>query len=67
MEKLFSFLFKRIGGSSTYDESDDKEPEPHIGLTPGLNKKHRYFIGKDYSNAYKKDFEMLEKYSEGTI
>jgi len=29
--------------------------------------RRRYFVGKDYSNAYQKDFETLEKYNEGSL
>jgi len=49
------------------EEEKPEEPEPIIGPTPGLDTKHRYFIGKDYSNPYEKDFETLEKFSEGKI
>jgi hypothetical protein len=55
--------------NSTQDDSEDEEkpeePQQIIGPAPGLDTKHRYFIGKDYSNPYEKDFEILEKYNEG--
>jgi phospholipase D1/2 len=49
------------------DEEKPEEPQPIIGPTLDLNAKHRYFIGKDYSNPYEKDFEILEKYNEDFI
>jgi hypothetical protein len=47
------------------DEEKPEEPQTIIGPVPCLDTKHRYFIGKDYSNPYEKDFDTLEKYSEG--
>jgi len=46
------------------EENRDKLPIPNVPL-PVMDTKHRYFIGKDYSNAYERDFETLERYSEG--
>ena len=34
-------------------------------VTPLSDSKYRYFIGKDYSNSYEKDFEFIEKFDEG--
>ena len=47
------------------DEEKPEEPQPSNGPTTLLDTKHRYFIGKDYSNSYEKDFEFLEKFGEG--
>ena len=47
------------------DEEQPEEPTSFIGPSPVIDTKHRYFIGKDYSNPYERDFELLEKYSEG--
>ena len=47
------------------DEEQPEEPTSFIGPSPVIDTKHRYFIGKDYSNPYERDFEFLEKYSEG--
>lgn len=47
------------------DEEKNEEPSAFIGPSPVIDTKHRYFIGKDYSNPYEKDFETLDKYSEG--
>ncbi len=55
-------------GSDDDSEDEQKLDEPRSSATgPSLviDRKHRYFIGKDYSNSYEKDFETLDKYSEG--
>lgn len=52
---------KNSEAGSSDDEEKPEEPTP----ATVLDTKHRYFIGKDYSNSYEKDFEFLEKYSEG--
>ena len=52
----------------TEDSDDDEDVEnlpPIRDPTPAIDRKHRFFIGKDYSNAYEKDFEALDKYNEG--
>jgi hypothetical protein len=48
------------------DEPSDKKPKPIIGVTPVIDNKCRFFIGKDYSNYYEKDFESIEKFDEGS-
>ena len=52
---------------SDEEEKEDtiEEPKSFIGPSPVVDTKHRYFVGKDYSNPYEKDFETLEKYAEG--
>ena len=55
-------MMKKNSGSG--DSEDEEKPEESTPSTV-LDTKHRYFIGKDYSNSYEKDFEFLEKYSEG--
>jgi len=64
-------LIKRAKRTNAHEDSEDEEkpeePQPIIGPAPGLDTKHRYFIGKDYSNPYEKDFEFLEKYREGNF
>jgi hypothetical protein len=52
-------------------DSEDEEipPEsPEVAKDPSftVDTANRYFIGKDYSNQYQKDFETLDKFSEGT-
>ncbi|CAF1549028.1 unnamed protein product [Rotaria magnacalcarata] len=49
------------------DDEDFKDLQPARDPTPTIDRKHRFFIGKDYSNAYEKDFEALDKYSEDYI
>ncbi|CAF3979043.1 unnamed protein product, partial [Rotaria sp. Silwood2] len=53
------------------EDSDDEEmleeQQSTTTSTPTVDRKHRYFIGKDYSNAYKKDFGNLEDYSTDCI
>jgi hypothetical protein len=34
-----------------------------VGVT---NDKCRFFLGKDYSNSYKKDFQSVERFDEGS-
>ena len=47
------------------DDENSEEPKPVIGSLSIIDTKHRYFVGKDYSNLYEKDFEMLENFGEG--
>ena len=42
-----------------------EEPRTIIGTTPVAEGEHRLFLGKDYSNSYRKDFEFIEKFEEG--
>ncbi|CAF3792945.1 unnamed protein product [Rotaria sp. Silwood1] len=53
------------------DDSDNEEvveePQAVISLSLEIDRKQKLFIGKDYSNVYEKDFEILEKYSEDFI
>ncbi|CAF4886071.1 unnamed protein product, partial [Rotaria sp. Silwood1] len=53
------------------EDSDDEkileEQQPIINTTPELDRKHRYFIGKDYANAYEKDFKELEDFRSDYI
>jgi hypothetical protein len=58
---------KKSSIEDSEDEEKPEEPQPIIGPVPGLDTKHRYFIGKDYSNPYEKDFEVLEKFNEGNL
>ena len=51
--------------SNHEDEEYDEEPQVYPESTPEFDTKRRYFIGKDYSNPYEKDFETLDKFSEG--
>ncbi|CAF1378114.1 unnamed protein product [Rotaria sordida] len=48
------------------EDSDDEkileEQQSITTSTPDIDIKHRYFIGKDYSNAYEKDFKELHDY-----
>lgn len=50
------------------DSEDEERPEESSAFAepaPVVDTKHRYFIGKDYSNPYERDFETLDRYSEG--
>jgi hypothetical protein len=52
------------------DDSDDEqknfsERQSTTGPSIVIDRQRRYFIGKDYSNCYEKDFQTLDKYSEG--
>jgi len=53
---------KQFADDSTDDEDDEDEEVKLDELT--INRAH-FFIGKDYSNYYKKDFESVEKFDEG--
>lgn len=44
---------------------DAEKPKTIIGVTSVADKKCRYFMGKDYSNSYEKDFEFIDKFDEG--
>jgi phospholipase D1/2 len=56
---------------SNEDSSDEdeeipcEEPKTIVGVTSVVDSKCRYFLGKDYSNSYEKDFEFIEKFDEG--
>ncbi|CAF3529694.1 unnamed protein product, partial [Rotaria sp. Silwood2] len=68
-------IIKKIRKDENIDSSDededilqepiDEKPRTIIGVTPVLDKKCRYFMGKDYANPYDKDFGCLEKFDEG--
>jgi hypothetical protein len=47
------------------DEEKPETPESFVDPSSVIDRKHRYFIGKDYVNVYEKGFESLEKYNEG--
>lgn len=49
------------------DENHIEESPASIEPIPTVDRKQRYFIGKDYANAYEKDFAALERYNEGDI
>ncbi|UJR32480.1 hypothetical protein I4U23_019942 [Adineta vaga] len=49
------------------DEVSDDQPQAIVGITPVADSDCRFFIGKDYSNYYQKDFEFVEKYDEDYI
>jgi phospholipase D1/2 len=56
---------KKTSEEDSEDEEQFKEPQSSINPSSVIDTKRRYFIGKDYSNPYEKDFETLDKYSEG--
>ena len=47
------------------DENQAEQPQPSVVPTTTADTRSRYFVGKDYSNCYEKDFVILEKYNEG--
>jgi hypothetical protein len=54
--------------SSDEDSEYEEIPEESQTFTdpsPVIDMKRRYFIGKDYSNPYEKDFETLDRFNEG--
>ncbi|CAF0891625.1 unnamed protein product [Adineta steineri] len=61
----------RKSSSEDHEDSEDEEkpeePQSIIGPSPVIDTKHRYFVGKDYSNPYEKDFELLEKFADDCI
>ncbi|CAF1309339.1 unnamed protein product [Rotaria sp. Silwood1] len=60
----------KTGIKDDEDSDDEKileEQQPIINTTPELDRKHRYFIGKDYANAYEKDFKELEDFRSDYI
>jgi hypothetical protein len=58
---------KNSGDGDSEDEEKPEEPQSYIGPSPVLDTKHRYFIGKDYSNPYERDFDTLEKFADGLL
>ncbi|CAF4056400.1 unnamed protein product [Rotaria sp. Silwood2] len=65
--KLVQIMKKSSLEEESEDEEKPEEPESFIGPSPVIDTKHRYFVGKDYSNPYEKDFEILERYNEDFI
>ncbi|CAF1294151.1 unnamed protein product [Rotaria sordida] len=49
------------------NESSDTKPKTIVGVTSVMDGTYRYFLGKDYSNYYHKDFEFIEKFDEDYI
>ncbi|CAF0819823.1 unnamed protein product [Adineta steineri] len=65
---------KKSQNDDSFDEDEeipmepiDEKPKTIIGITPVADDKCRYFMGKDYSNSYEKDFEFIEKFDEDYI
>jgi hypothetical protein len=56
---------RKTNGEDSENEENLEEPQAPVGPSPVIDTKRRYCIGKDYSNPYEKDFETLDKYSEG--
>ena len=56
---------QRWGEEDSEDEEKPEESQPSIVPSVTMDVAHRYFIGKDYTNPYEKDFVELEKYDEG--
>ena len=46
-------------------ETIDKNEQTSAGVRHMTNDKHHIFLGKDYSNYYKNDFQSVEKFDEG--
>ncbi|CAF4325543.1 unnamed protein product, partial [Rotaria sp. Silwood2] len=77
LKKKWRQIIKKIRKDENIDSSDededilqepiDEKPRTIIGVTPVLDKKCRYFMGKDYANPYDKDFGCLEKFDEDSI
>ncbi|CAF1153090.1 unnamed protein product [Adineta ricciae] len=65
--RIAQLIRKSSAEEDSEDEEKPEEPQSIIGPSPVIDTKHRYFIGKDYSNPYEKDFEVLEKFSEDFI
>ncbi|CAF1019078.1 unnamed protein product [Rotaria sordida] len=65
--KLVQIMRKSNQEEDSEDEERPEEPQSFIGPSPVIDTKHRYFIGKDYSNSYEKDFELLERHTEDFI
>ncbi|CAF1361842.1 unnamed protein product [Didymodactylos carnosus] len=49
------------------DDSEDDEKLPPRVDRFDVDRSERYFIGKDYGNYYKKDFEHVDEYDKGII
>ncbi|CAF3996900.1 unnamed protein product [Rotaria sordida] len=76
-KKKWKQIIKKVRKNENEDSTDedeevpqepiDEKPKTIIGVTPVVDKKSRYFMGKDYSNSYEKDFEFIEKFDEDYI
>ncbi|CAF4813440.1 unnamed protein product [Rotaria sp. Silwood2] len=52
---------------TSISESSDTKPKTIVGVTSVVDETHQFFLGKDYSNYYQKDFEFIEKFDEDYI
>ncbi|CAF1160764.1 unnamed protein product [Rotaria sp. Silwood1] len=52
---------------ASVNESSDTKPKTIFGVTSVVDDTYRFFLGKDYSNYYQKDFESIEKFDEDYI
>ncbi|UJR34309.1 hypothetical protein I4U23_021712 [Adineta vaga] len=76
-KKIFKKHRKNYNDDDSFDEEQedeipasepaDEKPKTIVGITPVADEKCRYFLGKDYSNSYEKDFEFIEKFDEDYI
>ncbi|CAF4172153.1 unnamed protein product, partial [Adineta steineri] len=70
-QRIFKRNKRNDSDDSSADEQDtsesDEKPKTIVGVTPVVDDKTRFFLGKDYSNYYEKDFEFVEKFDEDYI
>ncbi|CAF1390508.1 unnamed protein product, partial [Didymodactylos carnosus] len=65
--KRWRKIAKMIKKNDPEEDSEEEEPQLNVNPPPVMDTKHRFFIGKDYANAYDKDFELLDKFNEDFI
>ncbi|UJR30086.1 hypothetical protein I4U23_017627 [Adineta vaga] len=65
--RKFAYKMRNSYEDDSEEEELSEEPQIFTGPSHTADTTQRYFIGKDYSNLYQKDFETLEKFSEDYI
>ncbi|CAF4844628.1 unnamed protein product [Rotaria sp. Silwood1] len=72
-KKIIKTIRKK-GNEESSDEDEeisrepiDEKPTTIIDETPVVDKKYRYFMGKDYANPYDQDFANLDKFDEDSV
>ncbi|CAF3424732.1 unnamed protein product [Rotaria socialis] len=65
--KLVKMMKKDNEEEDSEEEEKPEEPQSYAGSPIVVDTKHRYFVGKDYSNPYEKDFMELERFNEDCI
>ncbi|CAF3304555.1 unnamed protein product [Rotaria sp. Silwood2] len=72
VQAAFYFIMRSIAKGEKDDENSNdekilKEQQSDTTSTSETDRKHRYFIGKDYSNIYQKDITEVQDYKTDSV